>query len=171
MAISNGNIPTNAGHILKSYAEHCGLDTNNFNPGKAVAGRAIPKRIRRLKRKVLDGKYSIPSTQPVKVIKQELNQKKFRMGISLLETQWFQYQWPTNPVATVTVYMAAMFPYNAFLRKNWTGSNKLTFFCLIILNPQVHYPRNIKDVSKDVAWPCLNSGCIPPGPHYTNIAW
>ena len=75
MAISNGNIPTNAGHILKSYAEHCRLDTNNFNPGKAVSGCDIPKRIRGLKRKVLDGKYSIPSTQPVKVIKQEVKQK------------------------------------------------------------------------------------------------
>ena len=47
------------------------------------------------------------------------------MGLSLLKNQWFQFQWLTNLVATVTVYMVAMFPYITFLGKNKAGLNKL----------------------------------------------
>ena len=61
----NGNTQTNVGHILKSYVENCGIDTDIILPGKAVSGRKMPKKINRMKRKVSASKYSIPFTQPV----------------------------------------------------------------------------------------------------------
>ena len=39
----NGHTQTNVGHILKSYEENCGIDTD-IRPGKAVSGRKIPKK-------------------------------------------------------------------------------------------------------------------------------
>ena len=71
----NGTVPTNAGHVLKLYAESCGIQTSQFNLGRTISGRQIPKRIRRIKRKILNGQYSVPSTRPTKVVKQELQQK------------------------------------------------------------------------------------------------
>ena len=70
----NGKIPTNAGYILKSFAESEGVDTAKFNKKKIISGRDIPSRQRREKRKIMNN-ISMPSSTPAKVLKLELKEK------------------------------------------------------------------------------------------------
>ena len=71
---SKGNIPTNAGHILKSNAEHCGID-RYFPPRKSCFQPGNSQEDSAYETESLASKYGIPFTRPVKVIKQDRKQE------------------------------------------------------------------------------------------------
>ena len=70
----NGSVPSNAGHVLKSYAEYKGIDTSVYNVDKIISGRDIKARTRKSKRKICPT-VSLPCATPGKLLKKELKAK------------------------------------------------------------------------------------------------
>ena len=70
----NGNLPHNAGQVLKEVAAKNGINTSTFNTTKRVSGRDYFQRVRRAKKRIWN-KITMPTPKPVRKLQQEIKQK------------------------------------------------------------------------------------------------